>query len=111
MAGQEQEEGRLDYLLDSLGLADKARRKPAALSQGEQQRAAIARAVLLRPKIILADEPTSALDDQNAAAVMKLLEAQAIEAGAALLIATHDNRIRDRFKTVINLELDMKEAA
>lgn len=111
MAGQEQEEGRLDHLLDSLGLADKARRKPAALSQGEQQRTAIARAVLLRPKIILADEPTSALDDQNAAAVMKLLEAQAIEAGAALLIATHDNRIKDHFKTVINLDLDMKEAA
>ncbi len=111
MAGRAPEAGRLGHLLDTLGLADKAHRKPDALSQGEQQRAAIARAVLLRPQIIIADEPTSALDDDNARVVMDLLQDQAGEAGAALLVATHDNRITERFDTVLTLENQMKEAA
>jgi len=104
MAGETPEKGRLSHLLNTLGLADKAHRKPDTLSQGEQQRAAIARAVLLKPKIIMADEPTSALDDANAQAVMNLLEEQAKDTGAALLIATHDSRIKTRFQTIINLE-------
>jgi ABC-type lipoprotein export system ATPase subunit len=111
MAETKAEEGRLDYLLQTLGLADKAHRKPEALSQGEQQRAAIARAVLLKPQIIVADEPTSALDDANAQNVMTLLEQQAKDTGAALLIATHDNRIISRFKNIIRLENALKEAA
>ena len=111
MAGSKLDKERLDYLLKILGLADKSHRKPDALSQGEQQRAAIARAVLLKPKIIMADEPTSALDDDNAQAVMNLLENQANDTGAALLIATHDSRIKNRFKNIINLESQMKEVA
>lgn len=98
------EPGRSDDLLAKLGLADKADRKPAALSQGEQQRAAIARAVLLRPKLLIADEPTSALDDANTDAVVTLLQDQATETGAALLIATHDARLLDRFDTVVTLK-------
>lgn len=93
MAGLPVDEARLDGLLHTLGLSGKAARRPEALSQGEQQRAAIARAVLNRPAIIVADEPTSALDDANAAAVMQLLLDQAEENGAALLVATHDSRI------------------
>ncbi|MGB4057475.1 MAG: ABC transporter ATP-binding protein [Alphaproteobacteria bacterium] len=111
MAEMKAEDGRLDHLLQTLGLADKAHRKPDALSQGEQQRAAIARAVLLRPQIIMADEPTSALDDANAQTVMTLLEQQAKDTGAALLIATHDNRITGRFKNIVRLETALKEAA
>jgi putative ABC transport system ATP-binding protein len=111
MLGLKVEEGRLDYLLGTLGLADKAHRRPDALSQGEQQRAAIARAVLNRPSIIIADEPTSALDDANAQKVMDLLERQAQETEAALLIATHDTRIINRFETVIHLNNQMKEVA
>lgn len=111
MAGRAPEAGRLDQLLDTLGLTDKAHRKPDALSQGEQQRAAIARAVLLRPQIVIADEPTSALDDDNARVVMDLLQDQAGDAGAALLVATHDTRITERFDTVLTLENQMKEAA
>mgnify|MGYP001549879317 CR=1 FL=1 len=110
MAVTKKEGGRLEYLLETLGIADKADRKPDALSQGEQQRAAIARAVFMRPKIIMADEPTSALDDHNAMAVMKLLEDQATDTGAALLIATHDSRVKDRFTKIIHLENDVKEA-
>ena len=64
---------RVDSLLRALGLAAKAHRRPEALSQGEQQRAAIARAVLNRPAVIIADEPTSALDDDNARIVIDLL--------------------------------------
>ncbi len=110
MAKKTPDKGRLSYLLESLGLADKAHRKPNALSQGEQQRAAIARAVYLTPKIIIADEPTSALDDDNAIAVMALLEKQAQDAGASLLVATHDNRIKGYFDHVITLENQMKGA-
>ena len=98
------EPGRLEDLLAKLGLADKANRKPTALSQGEQQRAAIARAVLLCPKLLIADEPTSALDDANTNAVVTLLQDQARETGAALMIATHDARLLDRFDTVVTLK-------
>ena len=111
MTGAKPEKERLEHLLKTLGLEDKAHRKPNALSQGEQQRAAIARAVLLKPKIIIADEPTSALDDVNAEGVMRLLKQQADDTGAALLIATHDSRIKNHFKTIITLDNQMKEAA
>lgn len=103
MAGLPVDEARLEGLLQRLGLADKAQRMPQALSQGETQRGAIARAVLNRPKIILADEPTSALDDVNAQAVIELLLHQAQEANAALLVATHDGRIAKHFSQVISL--------
>ena len=91
------ERPRIDALLEKLNLADKAHKKPAALSHGEQQRAAIARAVINRPALILADEPTSALDDVHAHAVMDILESCAAEHNAALLVATHDQRLRGRF--------------
>ncbi len=108
---QKPDAARVDDLLDRLGLSAKAHRRPEALSQGEQQRAAIARAVLNRPGIIVADEPTSALDDANAAAVMELLRAQAAETGAALLVATHDNRITQQFDRILRLDMQVKEAA
>jgi putative ABC transport system ATP-binding protein len=111
LARRADQAGRVDDLLRGLGLADKAGRRPDALSQGEQQRTAIARAVLNRPAILMADEPTSALDDANAAIVMDLLQAQARETGALLLIATHDSRILHRFETVIQLEQQARRAA
>ena len=113
MARKEPDYARLDALLDKLGLADKAHRKPEALSQGEQQRAAIARTVFNSPRIILADEPTSALDDRNAKMVIDLIIRQAQETNAALVIATHDHRIIDQFDTVIHLRASqsLKEAA
>ena len=74
-----------------------------ALSVGEQQRVSIARAVVHGPGIILADEPTSALDDVNTDAVLDLLRTQASEAGAALLIVTHDQRLKDRMADRVEL--------
>lgn len=111
MSGQRAEAGRIDKLLETLGLADKAQRKPAALSQGEQQRGAIARAVLLKPPIILADEPTSALDDSNAEVVIGLLKAQARESGATLLVATHDNRLFGKLDRTMRLDTTARKAA
>ena len=101
---KKQPHGEAERLLGLLGLADKIDRKPDALSQGEQQRAAIARAVINRPSILLADEPTSALDDANALKVIDLLIASAKDVGAALVISTHDSRVSSRFSKIIEIK-------
>lgn len=112
MAGVTPEADRLRNLLLSLGLADKARSKPSQLSQGQQQRAALARAIFNFPALIIADEPTSSLDDENALIVMDLLEEQARDSGSALLVATHDHRIKNRFSRIIDLtSVSRKEVA
>jgi ABC-type lipoprotein export system ATPase subunit len=97
------EPDRADVLLSSLGLRDKATRRPAELSQGEQQRAAVARAIHHRPAIVLADEPTSALDDVNAAKAIETILAQTASNGAALIVATHDMRLVRYFENRIEL--------
>jgi len=76
---------------------------PKRLSVGEQQRASIARALMIEPKLILADEPTSALDNKNCAAVVSLLKEQAERAGASLIIVTHDGRLRGDIPNIIDL--------
>ena len=93
LAGKAIDNGRIDRLLTDLNLLEKAAALPAKLSVGQQQRAAIARAVLNQPAVILADEPTSALDDENAAQVLDLLRSQAAAVNATLLIVTHDTRL------------------
>lgn len=90
-------------VLGRLGLEGREHRRPSTLSIGEQQRAAIARAVMNRPSLILADEPTSALDDRHAAEVVSLLEDQAAAAGAALVIVTHDNRLKSQYPNQVVL--------
>jgi putative ABC transport system ATP-binding protein len=80
-------------VLERLGIAHLAAARPRQLSQGEAQRAAIARAVVTRPALLLADEPTSALDDANAARVAAMLLETAADAGSTLLVATHDARL------------------
>lgn len=103
---------RLHLLLSSLGIADKASSKPSQLSQGQQQRAALARALYHSPSLVIADEPTSSLDDNNANAVIDLLEQQTQESNSALLVATHDHRIKGRFDKIIYLSsMTHKEAA
>jgi putative ABC transport system ATP-binding protein len=90
-------------LLAELGLGDRFDARPGELSLGQQQRVAIARAVINRPRLLLADEPTSSLDDANAAAAIDLLFAAAERAGSLLVVATHDARIRGRFRRVVAL--------
>lgn len=93
-AGLPVDQAALTRTLDTLGLADLARRRPSQLSGGQAQRAALARAVLLRPKVILADEPTASLDDETCAHALALLRQTADTFGATLVIATHDARVR-----------------
>ncbi len=94
----------IDALLDRLGLGHRANARPFELSQGEAQRAAIARALVVRPQLLIADEPTSALDHANAKAVAELLDELAREAGASLLVATHDDRLADYFPRRLALD-------
>lgn len=83
---------RSKALLKRFGLQDLAQRRPGQCSGGEQQRAAIARALALRPGLLLVDEPTSALDARNAASVGEALLA-ARDEGAAVVVATHDEAL------------------
>jgi putative ABC transport system ATP-binding protein len=103
LAGLKPDRERIMELLDRLNITDKFRLKPDRLSVGEQQRAAIARALINQAPIILADEPTSALDDHNAEEVIQLLEEQASVLGSTLLVVTHDKRLKDRFPKQITL--------
>ncbi|MEM6639847.1 MAG: ATP-binding cassette domain-containing protein [Pseudomonadota bacterium] len=84
----------VDALLDRLNLGAVANQKPHTLSQGQAQRAAIARALVHKPRIVMADEPTSALDDHNASEAIRLLRDAVSETGATLVVVTHDQRIR-----------------
>jgi putative ABC transport system ATP-binding protein len=103
LSGKKTTQSEALQVLDRLNVGHKAAQKPASLSVGEQQRCAIARAVFHKPTVILADEPTSALDDQNAEQVIQMLEEQARQTGAALIIVTHDKRLKDRFQKQITL--------
>lgn len=90
-------------LLEQLGLQDHMHKLPSQLSIGQQQRVSIARALINEPKLLLADEPTSSLDDSNAATVADMLAGLAQQFGTALVIVTHDQRLKDRFPNQINL--------
>ena len=90
--------------LASLGLAGLAHRLPDHVSGGQRQRAAVARAVVHQPKIILADEPTGALDTANAAGVIELLVGLQREIGATLLMVTHDLGAASRLDRRIHLQ-------
>jgi len=103
LAGMRAEEEWLTTALEKLNIKDKADADVNTLSQGQAQRVAIARAVLNRPALILADEPTSALDDRNCEDVLKLLIDVASEAGSTLIIATHDQRLKSRIGSQIQI--------
>jgi putative ABC transport system ATP-binding protein len=96
LAGEAQDAARVREVLASLDLGDKAHAHPHELSHGQAQRVAVARAVVNKPKLLLADEPTSNLDDARCVQVLDLLLAQARACGATLVIATHDQRIKSR---------------
>jgi putative ABC transport system ATP-binding protein len=91
----------IEPLLKELGILDKRKARINTLSEGEAQRVSIARALVNKPKLILADEPTASLDDENAAAVIRLLQEQARKYEAALIIVTHDQRVKDHIPNQI----------
>jgi ABC-type lipoprotein export system ATPase subunit len=103
LAGLEADETRATQLLEELGMADRASQLPQSLSIGERQRVSIARALMTSPGLLLADEPTSALDDDNCNRVAELLQSAATRHGAALVIVTHDRRLKDRFTNTVEL--------
>ena len=97
---------RVEAMLEAVGLGGLGARLPQQLSGGQLQRVAIARALVHRPRLLLADEPTGNLDPATAVRILDLLTAQAREAGAALLLATHSSEAARRADRVLRLRAD-----
>ena len=95
-------EQRIQTLLKSVGLDDKANKRPGELSHGERQRVAVCRAMLNHPQLLLADEPTGNLDQANKQNVVELLIRQAREHESMLLMVTHDHSMLEAFERVID---------
>ena len=102
---------RVEALVARVGLAARAKHFPGELSGGEEQRTAVARALVHRPELVVADEPTGNLDSAAGAAVLELLDELRAENGAALVIATHDARVAARADRAIRLRDGRVEAA
>jgi putative ABC transport system ATP-binding protein len=90
-------------LLAELGLGDHLDKLPDQLSGGQRQRVAVARALVHRPRVILADEPTGSLDEDNSAAVIDVLLAAREEAGATMVVVTHDAGVAGRLDRTLGL--------
>ena len=85
-----------------MGIGDKLQRYPAQLSQGERQRVAVSRALLLQPPLVLADEPTGNLDPSNKGLVLELLLDYVRTSGATLVTVTHDRELLSSFQRVLD---------
>ena len=90
-------DARIDEVLESVGMTTKAHKMPHQLSGGEQQRIAIARALLNSPEVILADEPTGNLDEETTEEILRLLNKFNKENGTTLIMVTHDRSIVERY--------------
>ena len=101
--GRRAERRRVPQLVERLGITRVAHRLPSQVSGGERQRAALARALVHQPAVILADEPTGALDVENGRAVLSLLLECSHEAGASLVVVTHDRSVAAELDRVVEL--------
>ncbi len=102
--GQKTDVGRAEKLLADVGLAHRLTHKPAALSVGEQQRVAVARALVNKPKLLLADEPTANIDPAHQQQVIDLLRDACDREQVAMLLVTHAPEVADQFQRVEQLE-------
>lgn len=93
-------EERIDEVLEMVGMSEKKDKMPHELSGGEQQRIAIARAILNKPRIIIADEPTGNLDPETAAYIVSLLK-QISQTGTAIVMTTHNIPMLDKFPGIV----------
>jgi putative ABC transport system ATP-binding protein len=100
---QEPDAARVAQMLDAVGLQGLGERLPSQMSGGQLQRVAIARALVHKPHLILADEPTGNLDPRTAAQVMDVLQDQAAESGASLVLVTHSEVAAARAQRVLHL--------
>jgi len=102
-AGLRDARGRATTLLERVGLAERLTHRPGELSGGEQQRVAVARAVMCRPRVVFADEPTGNLDPETGERVRNVLMALNEECGAALVVATHNHALAAAMGRVLRL--------
>ena len=104
---------RANEVLNAVGLSDRAHHRPDQLSGGQQQRVAVARALAINPKVILADEPTANLDTENGKQVMDIMQKLNKETGVTFVFATHDPRVIHYARRVVTLEdgLIVKDAS
>lgn len=105
-AGVPEDRAAMRSALEMLDVADLAGRRPSQLSGGQAQRVALARTILMQPKVILADEPTASLDDESARTGLALLENCAFQCNATLVIATHDRRVREALPGAMVYRID-----
>ena len=103
--------GRANSLLTHVGLAERLRHRPGMLSGGEQQRVAVARALVMKPALLLADEPTGDLDETTADSLHALLREMHAEYGLTSIIATHNPRLAAACDRILRLELGQLRSA
>jgi putative ABC transport system ATP-binding protein len=96
-------ERRVAEALAAVDLSDHAAQRPGELSGGQQQRVGIARAIVIRPALLLADEPTGQLDSETGAAIMDLIARLVADTGMAALVATHDPALAERADRVLRI--------
>lgn len=104
LSDNKKDTAHIHHLMERLSIAHKLHSRTFSLSVGEQQRLAIARALVTRPDVILADEPSSALDDDNCRRMISLLLDVANENNANLIVVTHDSRIKDMISKKVYLQ-------
>lgn len=101
--GARERRARARQVLQELGLAELAERRPSAMSGGQQQRVAVARSVAGEPRLVLADEPTANLDGENAEALMAMMRRLRDERGMTFVFSTHDSRVVAHASRVVHL--------